>query len=472
MKNGSRLTSLLVLISILLFSETTAVNALASPLWNLNFQAKSIDVSNNFVLVTSNDTLYLFDNFGNLILKRGIPLWVGVIDGNLVTIEDTNSTEIINGIRLRILRVVWINLEEFSSKNYTIKVKNFAWWLVTKGKDRIAVVDLEPMGYSKLYLLGRDGVFLSTNLSVYPSEVLIQDDSTYVKGVSNIQKFVDGQGTLLDFPLCNYPKSFDVHGDFLAALLMNGSLLLMENTDVLWRRDIEFKNGKVHECLYDTHLSPVYGKVKFLGRNVLVGVDNRMELYSINGTLLWRLELEGNVTSLEASDSLAIAITPSKVYFILKDGILGDYATNARHVAVSGLNAVVADSQGVHFFTFKPFITATSIDESIAREVFSNETPNLQIVLGKAAAKFVNASFTRDTMEFNGIIYKSTWKKEDYCLIQPENGRVFIVGTHRYGTRACLLYYKERKPRKLTLLRWRDLNRNSIVEIEELTVLS
>ena len=472
MRSCFKSTFLLVLVSALLFLEPVAGSALADPLWSLDFQAGNVDVSSDFVLVTTNDTLYVFDNAGNLILKRPAPLWAGLINGNLVTIEDTNSSESVDGIRLKILRVVWINLKEFSSKKYTIKVKNFAWWLVTKGKDRIAVVDLEPMGYSKLYLLGREGVLLSTNLSVYPNKVLIQDGSTYVKGVSNIQKFADGRGTILNFPLCNYPKSFDVHGDFLAALLMNGSLLLMENTEVLWRRDIEFKNGKLHECLYDTHLSPAYGKVKFLGKNVLVGVDNRVELYSINGTLLWRLELEGNITSLEASDSLVIAITPSRVYFISKDGILGDYATNANHVAVSGLNAVVADSQGVHFFTFKPFITATSIDESIAREVFSNETPNLQIVLGKAAAKFVNAIFTRDTMEFNGIIYKSTWKKEDYCLIQPENGRVFIVGTHRYGTRACLLYYKERKPRKLTLLRWRDLNRNSIVEIEELTVLS
>ena len=166
MRSCFKPTFLLVLVSALLFLEPVAGSALADPLWSLDFQAGNVDVSSDFVLVTTNDTLYVFDNAGNLILKRPAPLWAGVIDGNLVTIEDTNSSESVDGIRLKILRVVWINLKEFSSKKYTIKVKNFAWWLVTKGKDRIAVVDLEPMGYSKLYLLGREGVLLSTNLSV------------------------------------------------------------------------------------------------------------------------------------------------------------------------------------------------------------------------------------------------------------------------------------------------------------------
>ncbi|WP_232054706.1 adenosylmethionine-8-amino-7-oxononanoate aminotransferase [Thermococcus sp. 2319x1] len=446
-------------------------NAPVNPLWSLSIQAKHIDVSSDFILIISNDTLHVFDKVGNLILEEPAPLWAGVVEGGLITIEDTNSTEMINGIGLKILRIVWISLQNYSSESYTVKVKNLPWWLIAKGDKQIALVDLEPMGYSKLYVLGRDGILLSTNLSVYPSDILIKDSSIYVKGISVIQKFLDEQELNLKFPICNYPKSFDAHGNFLAVLLMNGSLSLMENTKVLWMKDLEFREGKIHECLYDTHISPIYGNVRFFGNYVLVGMDDRVELYSLNGTLFWRFKLDGNITSLEASDLLALAVTPNKVYFISKNGILGSYTTNVKHVAVFGLDAVIADSQGISFLTFKPFVTVTEIDESIAREVFSNETPDLQIVLGKAAAKFVNAIFTRDTMEFNGIIYKSAWKREDYCLIQPENGRGFIVGTHRYGTKACLLYYKERKPKKSVLIRWKDLNRNSKVEVEEIEVV-
>ncbi|MPW39220.1 adenosylmethionine-8-amino-7-oxononanoate aminotransferase [Thermococcus sp. 101 C5] len=463
-----RLISFLIL-GFSLFSEVLAVDETIHPLWSVEIQAEHVDVSENFVVIVSNDTLYVFDKAGNLILKKPAPLWTGITEGYLVTIEDTNSTEIVNGIWLKVLRIVWINLRDFSSKNYTIKVGDFARWLVAKGKDRIAVVDLEPMGYSKLYVLGRYGVLFSTNISVYPTKVLIEGDSIYVKGVSVIQKFLDKQGELnLKFTTCNYPKRFDAHRNLLAVLLMNGSLRLMKDTKILWTKNLEFKEGKIHECLFDTHFSPVYADVKFLGDYILVSIDNRLELYSLNGMLFQSVKLGENITNLESSNSLAVVITPNKVHFISKDGILGSYDIKAKRIAVYGLNALVADSQRVYFFTFEPFVTVTDIDESIAREVFSNETPDLQIVLGKAAAKFVNAIFTRDTMELNGIIYKSTWKKEDYCLIQPKNGRVFIVGTHRYGTKACLLYYKERKPKKPVLLRWKDLNRNSKVEVEEI----
>ncbi|WP_238981986.1 hypothetical protein [Thermococcus sp. 2319x1] len=99
-------------------------NAPVNPLWSLSIQAKHIDVSSDFILIISNDTLHVFDKVGNLILEEPAPLWAGVVEGGLITIEDTNSTEMINGIGLKILRIVWISLQNYSSESYTVKVKN------------------------------------------------------------------------------------------------------------------------------------------------------------------------------------------------------------------------------------------------------------------------------------------------------------------------------------------------------------
>lgn len=458
-----RLLSFL-LLSLLFLSSFSSANMVKNskdknPLWSIQLSANSIAVNENLIAVTS-DKLYVLDESGEVLLEyNATPLWIGFSDGYLVSLTRDKA--------------LWID-KNFTIHSYNIPLQNPPWFADTE--KYLAVYDLNPVGISKLYLLGREGIIWSANISFSVNAIAIAGNTVYLGG-NDLYAVKNGRiEKVISLPPCVSIKSLDAYKDFVALALENGTLILLKDSKELWRRQLTFNVTSIHECLYNGTIfktpSAKYFNIKFFGNNLLVGIGNNMELYSLNGTLIWRFKLDGNITSLETSDSLALAVTPNKAYFISENGILGSYTTDVKHVAVSGLNAVVADSQGVHFFTFKPFITATSIDESIAREVFSNETPNLQIVLGKAAAKFVNASFTRDTMEFNGSIYKSTWKKEDYCLIQPENGRVSIVGTHRYGTRACLLYYKERKPRKLTLLRWRDLNRNSIVEIEELTVLS
>jgi len=429
-----------------------------NPLWSIQLNANSIAVNENLVAVAS-DKLYILDERGEVLLEYNVtPLWIGFSDGCLVSLTKD--------------RVAWID-ENSTIHSYNISLKNPPWF--TDSEKYLAVYDLDPMGISKLHLLGKEGIIWSANISFSVNAIAVTGNTVYL-GRNDLYAVKNGRvEKVISLPPCVSIKSLDAYKDFVALALENGTLILLKDSKELWRMQLTPNVTSIHECLcngtiFKTPLAK-YLNIKFFANNLLVGIDNNVEFYSLNGTLIRRFKLDGNITSLETSDSLALAVTPNRVYFISENGVLGSYTTDVKHTAVFGLNAVIADSQGVHFFTFKPFITATSIDESIAREVFSNETPNLQIVLGKAAAKFVNAIFTRDTMEFNGSIYKSTWKKEDYCLIQPENGRVFIVGTHRYGTRACLLYYKERKPRKFTLLRWRDLNTNSKVEVGEIEVV-
>ncbi|EHR79547.1 adenosylmethionine-8-amino-7-oxononanoate aminotransferase [Thermococcus litoralis DSM 5473] len=448
---------------IFLFSQLAIAYTPVNPLWSLNTQVESIDVSRDYILVIS-DTLRLFDMTGDPILERPTPLWAGLVDGNLVILENANKT----------IHVTWINLVNKSSASYAIKIKNFPPWIIAKGEKHVVVLDFEPMGNSTFYVLDKHGIAWKLRYAMAVEEIKVKNESIYVRSFSNIYKFKEKREWMIDFPICIFPRSFDVYKNFIGVLLNNGTLLMLENTKKLWSKDLEFSEAHKHECLYATYSSPLYAELGFLGDRLLVTIDNEAMLYDTNGTLLWTFELYENVTKLATSNSLALAITPNKVYFISKDGILGSYTTttNIKHAAISNLNAIITDFESIYFFTFEPFVTITEVDENIAGEVFSDEMPDVQIVLGKAAAKFVNTTFARDTMKFNGTVYKSIWRKEDYCLIQPENGRVFIVGTHRYGTKACLLYYKERKPKKLMLLRWQDLNRNDKVEIEEIKVVA
>ncbi|ASJ09675.1 adenosylmethionine-8-amino-7-oxononanoate aminotransferase [Thermococcus siculi] len=461
------------ILFVLSFSEAAIAYGMIDPLWSLSTQAESIDVSENYVLVVS-DTLRLLDRTGDPILERPTPLWAGLVDKNLVILEDANVSELNEGTMLKTVRVTWINPANKSSTSYAIKIKNFPPWIIAKGEKYVVVLDFEPMGNSTFYVLDKHGIARKLRGAIAVEEIKVKNESIYVRSFSNIYKFKEKREWMIDFPICIFPRTFDVYKNFIGVLLNNGTLLMLENTKKLWGKDLEFSEAHKYECFYATYSSPLYAELGFLGDKLLVTIDNEVMLYDTNGTLLWTFELDENVTKLATSNSLALAITPNKVYFISKDGILGSYITptNIKHAAISNLNAIITDFEAIYFFTFEAFVTVTDVDESIAREVFSNEMPGVQIILGKAAAKFVNATFTRDTMKFNGTVYKSIWRKEDYCLIQPENGRVFIVGTHRYGTKACLLYYKERKPRKPVLLKWRDLDRDSIVEIEELIVLS
>lgn len=74
-------------------------------------------------------------------------------------------------------------------------------------------------------------------------------------------------------------------------------------------------------------------------------------------------------------------------------------------------------------------------------------------------------------MTYKDTTYTSQWKVEDYGIIEIESGEVKIVGTHRYGTRAASLYYKEKNPTKNTLIHWKDSNDDEKVQIEEINIV-
>lgn len=445
---------------ILLSPELTIAYTTVNPLWSLNTQVKSIDVSKDYVLIIS-DALYLFDKVGNEILEMPTPLWAGLVDENLVILENANKT----------IHVTWIDLANKSSTSYAIKIKNFPPWIIAKGEKYVVVLDFEPGGNSTFYVLDKYGIAWKLRYAMAVKEIKVKNESIYVRSFSNIYKFKEKREWVIDFPICIFPRSFDVYNNFTAVFLNNGTLLMTKNAKKVWSKNIEFNWARIYECAYATYLSPLYANLGFLGDKLLVAIDNKIMLYDINGTILWSFKLDGNITKLVTSNFLAIAITSNRIYFISKDGVLGSYLINVKHARVSNLNAVIVDSKTIYFFTFEPFVTITDVDKNIGRKIFANKPIDLQIVLGKAAAKFVNATFTRDTMKFNGNIYRSIWRKKDYCIIQPEDRRIFILGTHRFGTEACLLYYKVRKTKEITLLKWEDSNGNSKVELNEIEVI-
>ncbi len=55
-------------------------------------------------------------------------------------------------------------------------------------------------------------------------------------------------------------------------------------------------------------------------------------------------------------------------------------------------------------------------------------------------------AFSRDSMFINGTEYRSIWKKKDYCLVYFDGTNLYIMGTHRYGTRAGLRYVRLSSP--------------------------
>ncbi len=129
----------------------------------------------------------------------------------------------------------------------------------------------------------------------------------------------------------------------------------------------------------------------------------------------------------------------------------------------------------VFAITVKPRIhTTKEADQEIKNQVYQNlmNQDFNKIVLGKAGATEIDATFKTNTMTYNGKTYESTWKKEDYALIQFKNNKVYIVGTHRYGTKAAIQYYKQNKPTQTTLIKWKDQNNDQKPQKNEIQPLN
>ena len=117
--------------------------------------------------------------------------------------------------------------------------------------------------------------------------------------------------------------------------------------------------------------------------------------------------------------------------------------------------------------------TTSTVDQEIYEKHLEQASKNwIRLSLGKIASISVNASFTEDTMNYKNSTYESEWRKEDYGLIEFSEDKTYIVGTHRYGTEAATMYYKEQNPSNNTLIHWEDQNDDEEVQYEEIEVIN
>jgi hypothetical protein len=131
-----------------------------------------------------------------------------------------------------------------------------------------------------------------------------------------------------------------------------------------------------------------------------------------------------------------------------------------------------------------PYFTVFSaVDANSVRTYFQSPafSPTGNVIVGGPFANYLSAnaasssgvSFTKDKMIVNGSVYESKWQKTDHAIILLKNGRIYVMGTHRYGTKAALLLLSE-KPvfNSYIIIKWEDLNGNADVERNEITLIA
>lgn len=117
------------------------------------------------------------------------------------------------------------------------------------------------------------------------------------------------------------------------------------------------------------------------------------------------------------------------------------------------------------------------VDAEIVRKLFSGArvAEGSRVVVGgpfsNPEARIPWISFGRDYMYLNGSLYRSSWGKLDYGVIVSWKGKVYVMGTHRFGTEAALIYLKENPLIPFALVRWQDLNSNGRVDRDEIELV-
>ncbi len=131
-----------------------------------------------------------------------------------------------------------------------------------------------------------------------------------------------------------------------------------------------------------------------------------------------------------------------------------------------------------------PFFTVFSaIDAQSVRSYFQSPafSPTGNIIVGGPFVNYLSAeaasssgvSFKRDEMIVNGTVYKSEWQKLDYAIVLLKNGRIYAMGTHRYGTKAALLLLSDNPIfSSFIIVEWKDLNGNRDVDDGEVKVVA
>ncbi len=123
------------------------------------------------------------------------------------------------------------------------------------------------------------------------------------------------------------------------------------------------------------------------------------------------------------------------------------------------------------------FSVESEVDLEIVRKHFPNaliSNGGIIVVGGPHSnrwSKIKWVSFTRDSMIVNGTEYKSVWGKTDHCLVKLSNGRVYVMGTHRFGTEACSMILPELGQLNYAIAQWMDKNGNGTVDRDEIKVL-
>ncbi len=123
------------------------------------------------------------------------------------------------------------------------------------------------------------------------------------------------------------------------------------------------------------------------------------------------------------------------------------------------------------------FSVGSEVDLAIVRKHFPDAliSNGGTIVVGGPRSnrwsKIEWVSFTKDSMIVNGTEYRSSWGKMDHCLVKLSDRRVYVMGTHRFGTEACLIILPELGQRSYAIARWMDSNGNGIVDRDEIRVL-
>lgn len=123
---------------------------------------------------------------------------------------------------------------------------------------------------------------------------------------------------------------------------------------------------------------------------------------------------------------------------------------------------------------------SSEVDRAIASSLFPSAiiAPGANLVVGGPLAnrrsgvvERYGVKFTRDELILNGIHYRSSWGRSDYGLILYMEGKVYVMGTHRYGTEAALLWLRTNGfTGNSSLVEWRDLNGNGRVEVSEVSL--
>jgi hypothetical protein len=132
------------------------------------------------------------------------------------------------------------------------------------------------------------------------------------------------------------------------------------------------------------------------------------------------------------------------------------------------------------------FTAFSAADVQSVKLCFNSPTfaPNGSIIVGGPFVNYMSAavapsfgiSFTKDELIMNGVHYRSEWGRTDYAVILLKGGKIYAMGTHRYGTRAALLLLARMptySPRTISyiIIKWQDLNMNGDVDLEEIKVI-